>query len=164
MPKSWKSRGLAKGLPDSGQRAVHLLEIRVTIFVGKWINAPGLGGIVSWIGLTYSQTYIRMPMDLKKNLERTFEICIAENSAKSRLKILPLPYSPFMLSEKGQQGSRLRGKTAFKLMDCHTKSYPFGWEIFLIGFIKSRNFFTIIGQYKKKSHFDFWTSSNGSQR
>ena len=112
--------------------------------------------------MTNSLTNLSMPMDLKKNLERNSEICIAENSAKNRFKILPLPYSPFMLSEGGQQGSRLRGKTAFKLLDCHTKSYPFGGKIFLIGFIKSRNFFTIIGQYKKKSqlHFDFCCDSS----
>ena len=59
--------------------------------MGKWINAPGLGGIVFWIGLTYSQTYLSMPMDLKKNLERNSEICVAKNSAKNRYEILPLP-------------------------------------------------------------------------
>ena len=82
---------MAKGLPESGQRAVHLLEIRVTIFVGKWINVPGLGGIVFWIGLTNSETYLSMPMDLKKNLEHNSEICSAKTSAKNRYEIAPLP-------------------------------------------------------------------------
>ena len=82
---------MAKGLPESGQRAVHLLGIDEKIFLGKWINAPGLGGIVSWIGLTYSQTYLGMSMDLKKNLERNSKICVTKNSAKNRYKIASFP-------------------------------------------------------------------------